>query len=135
MNNRFLYLEEELSEFDVKKHKKKKARKKHKAEGNKSGLALQQNPVAVAGAVIAGAGLGWKIFEFAWANTEGDIRVKLARLEGAKYPSDDEAQYKSKGIWQPKTVTVYEKVTNHLGDEISAKFALRFKYNGYGVGT
>ncbi len=128
MSNRFLILVDELTNFDAKKVKKKTKMVKSQA------YHTQQTPVAVAGAVIAGAGLGWKIFEFAWAQTEGDIKVKLARLEGAKYPSDDEAQYKSKGIWKPKTVTVYEKVENLASDEISAKFALRFKYNGYGVG-
>lgn len=134
MNNRFLTLEEELTVFDAKKAILQKGEKTKKMVKGKSLYSQQQNPAAVAGAVIAGSGLGWKIFEFAWSHTEGDIKVKLARLEGAKYPSDDEAQYKNKGIWKPKTVTVYEKYTNHIGDEISSKFELRFKYNGYGVG-
>ena len=124
--NRFLFLEKELKMFTDKPGKLVKSNKKQ--------LSTQKNPAAVAGAVIAGAGLGWKIFEFAWKQTEGDIHVKLARLEGAKYPSDDEKKYKNKGIWKKKTVRVYKKVTNHIGDEISAKFDLTFKYNGYGVG-
>lgn len=127
MSNRFLFLVDELTKFDAKKVKKKTKMVKSQA------YHTQQTPVAVAGAVIAGAGLGWKIFEFAWAQTEGDIKVKLARLEGAKYPSDDEAQYKNKGIWKDKTVRVYEQVENALV-KTSAEFELRFKYNDYGVG-
>ena len=128
MGNRFLFLEEELLVFSD--HKKKP----DKFVKGKSKFSTQKTPLAVAGAVIAGAGLGWKVFEFAWAQTEGDIRVKLARLEGAKHPSDDEAKYKNKGIWKKKTVKVYRKFTNHIGDEISAKFDLTFKHNGYSVG-
>lgn len=127
-NNRFLFLEKDLLFFNKKQDKLVKS---------KSNYSTQKTPavaIAAAGAVIAGVGLGWKIFEFAWAQTEGDIHVKLARLEGAKYPYDDEAKYKDKGIWEKKTIEVYRKVTNKLGDEISAKFDLSFKYNGYGIG-
>ncbi len=126
-NNRFLYLEKELTVFA--ENPKKYATKHSKAKG----YSTQKNP-ALAGAVIAGAGLGWKIFEFAWSQTEGDIKVKLARLEGAKYPYDKKDDYHNKAAWKRKRKTVYSKVTNHLGDEISSKFDLNFKYNGYGVG-
>lgn len=128
-NNRFLFLEEELKVFSEKPNKLIQKKK----------LSTQKNPaaaaggVAIAGAVIAGVGVGWKIFEFAWAQTEGDIHVKLARMEGAKLPGDN-ASYQNSGVWNKKTVRVYEKLTNNLGDEISAKFDLSFKYNGNGVG-
>ncbi|NMH88789.1 hypothetical protein [Flavivirga algicola] len=126
-NNRFLFLEEELKGFS--EHPDNKLIQKKK-------LSTQKNPaagVAVAGAVIAGAGVGWQIFEFAWAQTEGDIKVKLARMEGAKLPSDDKS-YQNKGVWKKKTVRIYEKYGSRIGDEISAKFDLSFKYNDYGVG-
>ena len=130
-NNRFLFLEKELEVFTEQPRELLKKKKKK--------LSTQKNPaaaaggVAIAGAVIAGVGVGWKIFEFAWAQTEGDIHVKLARMEGAKLPSDDK-KYQNKGVWNKKTVRIYEKFTNYLGDEISAKFDLSFKHNGYGVG-
>ena len=127
--NRFLGLETELNVFDANSSKKKPIN----MVKSKSAYSRQQNPAAVAGAVIAGVGAGWTIFEFAWAQTEGDIRVKLARMEGPKLPSDD-SSFQNKGIWQKKTIRVYEKIENHLTDEISAKFDLSFKYNGYGVG-
>ncbi|MBC9794797.1 hypothetical protein [Sinomicrobium weinanense] len=122
--NRFLFLESDLKSFTGDPGKFVKSR---------SVYSTQKTPAAVAGAVIAGAGLGWKIFEFAWNNAEGDIYVKLARLEGAKHPSDDEEKYKNKGVWKEKTVKVYGKVVNKLV-ETSAKFDLRFKYNGHSVG-
>ena len=124
-NNRFLFLEDELKVYSGQGPVKL-------ASVKKQNLSKQKVAPAVAGAVIAGAGLGWKIFEFAWAQTEGDIHVKLARMEGAKLPGDDE-QYKN-GVWNKKTVRIYERVTNNLGDEISAKFDLSFKYNSNGVG-
>ncbi|OEK08226.1 hypothetical protein A8C32_01820 [Flavivirga aquatica] len=125
-NNRFLFLEEDLKVFSEQPskliHKKKYSTQKTPAAG-----------VALAGAVIAGTGVGWQIFEFAWAHTEGDIKVKLARMEGAKLPGDDKS-FQNKGTWKKKTVRIYEKDGSRIGDEISAKFDLSFKYNGYGVG-
>ena len=128
-NNRFLVLEQELLMFDSKKNKNKRSQTPGKIVKSKSIYSRQQNPALI----IAGAGLGWKVFTWAAAQTEGDITVQLAKLEGAKYPNDDEAQYKNKGIWKTGTKRVYQRVTNKIGDEISAKIDLRFKYNGYGV--
>jgi hypothetical protein len=128
MSNRFLFLEKELSVFDTNNTKKKGFMSK-----TKSKYSTQKIAPAAAAAVIAGAGLGWQIFEFAWTQAEGDIHVKLARMEGAKLPSDD-TSFQTKGTWKKKTVRIYEKATNNMGDEISAKFDLSFKYNDYGVG-
>lgn len=125
-SNRFFVLEQDIVRF----YTNGKVQKRSK----KTKYSTQKTPVAVAGAVIAGAGLGWKIFEFAWSQTEGDIHVKLARMEGAKYPSDDKDKYEQMGTWRSHTVRVYDSVTNRLGDEISTSFDLRFQYNGYGVG-
>jgi len=126
MKNRFLYLEKELVGFDAKKQKKKKGF----MSKVKSKYSMQKVSPQVAAAIV---GVGWKIFEFAWKQAEGDIHVKLARMEGAKLPNDD-MSFQNKGTWQKKTVRIYEKVSNNIGDEISAKFDLSFKYNGHGVG-
>jgi len=121
--NRFLYLEKELTVFNdaPKKYATKTKAKKYASQ--KSG-----------GGAVAIAGLGWKVFEFAWKQTEGDVHTKLARMEGAKYPYDKKDEYQNKAAWQNKSRTVYQRVTNLAGDEISSKFTLRFKHNGYGVG-
>lgn len=124
MNNRFLFLEEELSVFDAKRQKKKKPGYRAKAK-----YAMQKG----AAAVIAAVGVGWKIFEFAWAQTAGDIRIKLTRMEGSKLPNDD-TSLQNRGSWHNKTIRVYRKMETVAGDEISAKFDLKYKYNGYGVG-
>ncbi|WP_044398250.1 hypothetical protein [Lacinutrix sp. Hel_I_90] len=128
MSNRFLFLEKELTGFDANNTKKKGFMSK-----TKSKYSTQKIAPAAAAAVVAAVGVGWKIFEFGWAQTEGDIDVKLARMEGSKLPSDD-TSFQNKGVWQKKTIRVYKKFENYATDEISAKFDLSFKYNGYGVG-
>ncbi len=128
-NNRFLFLEEELKVFSD-----TGALEQNKKQGlitkAKSKYSTQKVSPQVAAAIV---GVGWKIFEFGWAQTEGDISVKLARMEGAKLPSDD-TSYQNRGVWQKKTIRIYEKYGSRIGDEISAKFDLSFKYNGHGVG-
>lgn len=126
MSNRFLLLEKELSVFDANNTKKKK-------KGFMSKIKSKYSMQKAAAAVIAAVGVGWKIFEFAWAQTAGDIRVKLTRMEGAKLPNDD-TSLQNKGAWQNKEIRVYRKMETVAGDEISAKFDLTYKYNGYGVG-
>lgn len=88
---------------------------------------------AVVAAGVAVAGLGYQIFKGILDN-EGDIYWQLQQMDGAKHPFDRKTQYENIAAWQTKRLQVRQKVTNKLGDEISATFELGFKYNGYSVG-
>lgn len=97
-------------------------------------LSFQKNPVAVAGAVIAGVGVGWKVLTYVLDRTEGDISISLARMEGYKFPNDNRERYTNNAALRNNRFTVKRKNENHVRDEISATFEIRFKYNGHAVG-
>jgi hypothetical protein len=117
--NRFFELKSELNQ-------QKKIEKKVKLANSKN-YSMQKSPT------IAAAGLGWSVFKGIMDN-DGDIRWKLDRMEGAKYPNDDEKKYKNVGIWKTQVVKVDSFYDQYGIDEISATFNLSFKYNGQAVG-
>jgi len=123
MKNRFLYLEKELSGFDAKKKKKENY------------IAKAKSRYSIQKSAAVAAGIGWKIFNIL---KEGSgLTTQLIRMEGYKYPNDQRS-FHNEGQWrEPKTVEVYEKHIDGLilKDEISAKFDLRFSYNGHAVGN
>ena len=65
-------------------------------------------------------------------NNEGDIEWGLDQMKEAKYPWNQEKW--GAGIWTSNSVDFYQGMDTVLGDEISAKFRINYKYNGHSVG-
>ena len=65
-------------------------------------------------------------------NNEGDIDWELDQMKEAKHPWNQEKW--GAGIWTSKSVVFEQGMSTVLGDEISAKFRVNYKYNGHSVG-
>lgn len=83
---------------------------------------------------VAAVGVGFQILQ-GFIDNRGDISYDLAKMDGQKCPSDDEAKYKNKANYQDKVFTVTKETTGIGGiNDMSADFEVHFKYNGYAVG-
>lgn len=83
---------------------------------------------------VASVGVGFQILK-GFIDNRGDITYDLAKMDGQKCPSDDEAKYKNKASYQDQVFTVTKETTGIGGiNDMSADFEVHFKYNGYAVG-
>lgn len=65
-------------------------------------------------------------------NNEGDVSWELDQMKEAKHPWNQE-KWGSK-IWITRSEDFYQGMDTVLGDEISAKFRINYKFNGHSVG-
>lgn len=65
-------------------------------------------------------------------NNEGDIDWELDQMKEPKHPWNQEKW--GAGVWTSKSMEFYVGMDTVIGDEISAKFRINYKYNGHSVG-
>ncbi len=95
------------------------------------GVSRAQNPAAVVGAV----GVGFQVLK-GFIDNRGDVTFSLATMTGQLCPRDDEAKYKNKAIYQNKSFNVFQQTSGVGGIlPMSATFEVKYKYNGYAVGS
>lgn len=99
------------------------------SDAHKQTETSQSQAVATVATVV---GVGYTIASEALQN-KGDITWKLQTMKGAKHPWDKKKLY-DKGPWTTKTFDADCWSENPIGDRISAKFEVRFRYNGNSVG-
>jgi V8-like Glu-specific endopeptidase len=70
------------------------------------------------------------------SSNQGDISWQLDQLRGMKHPGD-QAPARPAPFQDASAIrlTEWPKVTNYLGDEISAGFEIRWQYNGQSLGN
>jgi peptidoglycan hydrolase-like protein with peptidoglycan-binding domain len=90
---------------------------------NVSEVGIEMDPVST------GVGVITTIF-----NNEGDIKWELDQMKEPKHPWDDN-NWRNAGVWTSQAVDLYVSMDTILGDEISAKFRIRYQYNGHSVGN
>lgn len=70
------------------------------------------------------------------SSNQGDINVELDQLRGLKHPNDqapaNPAPFQDAPVIR---LTGWPKVSNYLGDEISAGFEIRWQFNGRSLGN
>jgi N-acetylmuramoyl-L-alanine amidase len=100
---------------------------------NGSTIAQQQGGPAAA-TVIEAVGLGYEILRDASATSDGDVKWLVEQMHGLKHPYDDEQWSKRQPQFQAREESVAWWLKNGFRDEISAKFLVKFRYNGHSVG-